>query len=348
MMACLRLTFSLDSLRSFMSFSMIWLPLSTSACASLARWSWPAAVSRRSAMRASAARTAASRSLMRAFCDSITSDWEDTFSSAATSRARSSLTATSRSAFSPARAALAARRRATSSSRERLAPSAAPCRWLSSDTLASSSYLASLSLRFSASSSALRVPSASSCSRARRCSSAISFSCASLSSPRSRIRSSCAVARCVLASACSSSIVLSYCSCTSDSWCLVEDSWDCVVSRSTLVFCSSSLRSCTFVLTSSRRNARNCFTAASLPGLKASVMCGSCLKSLVSMILKMDSVPLTVNTAWNLGASVGWEALHLSSNVMILPGKLAKSTRMPCSFFRLWKSSSLTSSECKK
>lgn len=40
--------------------------------------------------------------------------------------------------------------------------------------------------------------------------------------------------------------------------------------------------------------------------------------------------------------------MHFSSKLMILPGKLAKSTRMPCSFFKLWKSSSLTSSVCKK
>jgi hypothetical protein len=35
-------------------------------------------------------------------------------------------------------------------------------------------------------------------------------------------------------------------------------------------------------------------------------------------------------------------AMHRSSRLMILPGKLAKSTRMPCSLFSAWNSSSLT------
>ncbi len=40
--------------------------------------------------------------------------------------------------------------------------------------------------------------------------------------------------------------------------------------------------------------------------------------------------------------------MHLSRSVIIFPGKLAKSTRIPCSFLRLWNSSSLTSNECRK
>lgn len=40
--------------------------------------------------------------------------------------------------------------------------------------------------------------------------------------------------------------------------------------------------------------------------------------------------------------------MHFCSKVMTLPGKLPKSTRMPCSTFRFWNSSSLTSKVCRK
>lgn len=43
-----------------------------------------------------------------------------------------------------------------------------------------------------------------------------------------------------------------------------------------------------------------CLMDASLPALNANVMCGSCLKSLISTILNMVSMPLIVSTAWNL------------------------------------------------
>lgn len=43
-----------------------------------------------------------------------------------------------------------------------------------------------------------------------------------------------------------------------------------------------------------------CFMEASVPGLKARLMCGSCLKSFVSTIWKQESLSLDVSTAWNL------------------------------------------------
>lgn len=56
----------------------------------------------------------------------------------------------------------------------------------------------------------------------------------------------------------------------------------------------------------------------------------------------------SLSNSTHLVISVGCGAVHLSNRVMIFPGKLAKSTRIPCSFFKDWKSSSLTSNECRK